>query len=104
MAVGILVVATTVAATAADANGVGASRVAWLSVALLWVVDARVAWLSAVSLGEAAVRVVACLEVVMRKEASQLGAWLVYSADWVCSQVSLRAGSSLHWAVWRIQA
>ena len=104
MAVGISVVARTVAATAGDANGVGASRVAWLSVVLQWGVDVRVVWLSAVSLGEAAVRVVACLEVVMRKEASQLGAWLVYSADWVCSQVSLRAGSSLQWAVWRAEA
>jgi hypothetical protein len=83
---------------------VGASQVAWLSVVLRWEVDVRVAWLSAVSLGEAAVRVVACLELVLRKEASQLDVWLVYPAGWVCNQVSLRAGSSLHWVALKVQA
>jgi hypothetical protein len=119
MAVGILVVARTVAATVADANGVVASpvagrsvvlhweddvRVVWLSVVSPGAVDVRAGWLSVVSLEEVDVRAVACLEFVIRKEASQLGVWLVDSACWVCSQVLLRAGSLLHWAAWRVQA
>ena len=89
MAVGILVVARWVAATAGDANGVDASRVAglwvvlhweddvreaWLSVVSPGAVDVRAAWLPVVSLVEAFVRAVACLELVMRKAASQPGA------------------------------
>jgi hypothetical protein len=88
MAVGILVVASTVAATKGDANGVGANPVAWLSVVVHWevdvlvawqsavspgAVDVRAAWLSVVSLVEAFARAVACLELVMRKAASQPG-------------------------------
>ena len=45
-AVGISVVARTVAAKVGGANEVGASQVAWLSVVLQWV-DFREAWLSA---------------------------------------------------------
>jgi hypothetical protein len=104
MAAGIWVVARTAAATVGDANGVAANRVVWQLAVSHWEVGVRVAWRSVVSLGVVGYRVDAGLAHAMRKEVCRVGVWLVSAAGWVCTQVWLRAGFSLQWAVWRVRA